>query len=307
MLAVKPWNPYRFPAGVVPAWYDAAFSTLGGTLNATGASPPVVTISGLLSSPQGIRVEITTSGTRGTAVFRVSIDNGSTWLASSVLTVATYAIGTTGITLNFPTGSYTDDNVYRATVQTIRERLHGRDLVQLTASKQGLFILRGQNGRPTVRLDGSDDIYGPTAFTLAQPWNLAMVYKCTLGASGVHDIVCDGNTAATGAILNNDSSGETWAMFAGATLSSNTAVAGSAFAQITATFAPTAVGRANGAQLFSGSAGASDPNGFTLGGLANGTRVAGVEFGEAVLTAGALSANNLALLERYLRRHWGTP
>lgn len=90
------------------------------TLTATGTTPPAVTITdasaGNTFAIDSIRVEITTGGARGTAVFKYSFDGGANWSESNVLTAATYVMkingASTGITLNFPVGTYNVDNVY---------------------------------------------------------------------------------------------------------------------------------------------------------------------------------------------------
>lgn len=90
------------------------------TLAATGTTPPVVTLTDVATGNtlaiDTIRVEITTGGARGTAVFRYSFDGGANWSESSVLTAATYTLKqngmSTGIVVNFPVGTYATDNVY---------------------------------------------------------------------------------------------------------------------------------------------------------------------------------------------------
>jgi hypothetical protein len=90
------------------------------TLTATGTTPPTVTLTdaaaGNTLAIDSIRVEITTGGARGTAVFRYSYDGGANWAESGVLTAATYTLKqngmSTGIVLNFPVGTYATDNVY---------------------------------------------------------------------------------------------------------------------------------------------------------------------------------------------------
>jgi hypothetical protein len=82
-------------------------------LLAFGTLPPVVTLTGrpTLGSLE-MAVQVTTPGIVGAAVFRWSQDGGETWTSTS--TAATVALGTTGLTANFPAGSYGADNVYRA-------------------------------------------------------------------------------------------------------------------------------------------------------------------------------------------------
>ncbi len=131
---------------------DPKNSTLGDTLTASGTTPPAVTLTGSLIVPYGIRVEITTLGALGVAVFRVSLDNGTTWLASGVTTAATYAIAGTAIVLNFAAGTYATDNVYRATVATAVDAsprlIHA---LQATPANQPFFTAANAsfNGNPT--------------------------------------------------------------------------------------------------------------------------------------------------------------
>lgn len=92
---------------------------------AQGTAPPAVTISfvTITAIPKYVflRVEITFAGARGTAKFRVSLNDGKTWLpftggSETALTAATVALGgpATGVVLNFATGTnYSTDNVYR--------------------------------------------------------------------------------------------------------------------------------------------------------------------------------------------------
>lgn len=89
--------------GVVPPEMSAVVST--------GTSPPVVTLTGTPTGYHDVRIEITTGGSRGTAVFKWSSDGGSTY-TTGVTTAATAVLGTTGLTANFATGTYSTDNIY---------------------------------------------------------------------------------------------------------------------------------------------------------------------------------------------------
>jgi hypothetical protein len=84
-------------------------------VTSSGTLPPVVTLSGTPLKYFNLRVEITLDGARGTAEFRYSLDGGSTWAESGIVTAATYEMPGTGVTLNFATGTdYATDNVYKA-------------------------------------------------------------------------------------------------------------------------------------------------------------------------------------------------
>lgn len=80
-------------------------------VTATGTTPPTVTVTGTPTDYYQASVEITTGGTRGTAVLKYSLDGGTTY-KTGITTAATYLIPGTGITLNFATGTYATDNVY---------------------------------------------------------------------------------------------------------------------------------------------------------------------------------------------------
>jgi uncharacterized phage protein gp47/JayE len=81
-----------------------------GTVTQVG-SGPAVTLSGTpLESIVG-RVEIVAGGVRGVATFRVTTDGGDTW-SDTQTTAATYAIGATGVTLNFAAGTYVINAAY---------------------------------------------------------------------------------------------------------------------------------------------------------------------------------------------------
>ncbi len=141
------------PDSISDLWnLDPRNTTLGSTLAATGTTPPVVTLSGTLTTPLGVRTEIQTTGVLGASTFRVSINNGTSYVASGVTTVATYAIPGTALTLNFPSGTYTNDNVYRATAGTARDTsTFLQDASNATAANQPFFTSSNAsfNGNPT--------------------------------------------------------------------------------------------------------------------------------------------------------------
>lgn len=85
-------------------------------VTSSGTTPPVVTLSGTPAGYFDLVVNITTGGTRGTAVFKFSLDGGLTYptAQTGITTAATYLMPGTGVTLNFATGTYNVDNVYVA-------------------------------------------------------------------------------------------------------------------------------------------------------------------------------------------------
>ena len=79
----------------------------------SGTAPPAVSLTGT-PAPGDVRIDmnVTTGGPRGTALFTWKL-NGVTQQTGQV-TAATFALGATGLTLNFPAGTYFTDNVYEA-------------------------------------------------------------------------------------------------------------------------------------------------------------------------------------------------
>ena len=119
-------------------------------VTSAGTTPPVVGITGTPNGYHNLRVEITTGGARGTAVFRWSIDGGATW-TSTVTTAATVALTGTGLTLTFATGTdYAADNVYTAHgAKAFRDRLdtaHAKMAAAEAAYRYARAIVDGPTG-----------------------------------------------------------------------------------------------------------------------------------------------------------------
>lgn len=82
---------------------------------AGGASPPLVTFSGLsnVAQPGNVQIQITTAGALNAAVFQWSQDGGATW-TTGVFTGPAIPLGATGLTANFGPGTYATSNTYQA-------------------------------------------------------------------------------------------------------------------------------------------------------------------------------------------------
>lgn len=151
-----PFNPLHLGSQLKLWLRDDMGITLGGTPLATGTTPPVVTIATTDGvNPYGfksLRIEITTGGARGTALFRWSTDDGTTWQATGVTTAATVALSGMNCTITFPVGAYTNDNVYRATLATwANQGAAGGTFTQATAANQPLSLPTG------IDFDGTND------------------------------------------------------------------------------------------------------------------------------------------------------
>lgn len=84
-------------------------------LIAAGTSPPAVTLTGVGNDRYQFVIAITTGGALGTAVFEWSSNGGATY-TTSVATAATVTLGSTGVTANFPSGTYSTNNVYTSSM-----------------------------------------------------------------------------------------------------------------------------------------------------------------------------------------------
>lgn len=96
----------------LPPFYASDLAPVEFPITATGTTPPTVTVSGYAYGNFNLRLEITTLGVRGVAIFRWSINGGASWEASNVVTAAEVELGDTGLTANFAAGTYAVDNVY---------------------------------------------------------------------------------------------------------------------------------------------------------------------------------------------------
>lgn len=167
MLASRTLPEGFNPAHVsgLTAWFKASTGvTLGGTPLATGTTPPAVTIAatdGAQPTASALRIEITTGGARGTALFKWSVNDGTTFEATGVATAATVVLASANITVTFPVGTYATDNVYRATVSQWDDRTsNGWNLVQAAAGNQPVRVPSDSalNGRSILQTDNSDDV-----------------------------------------------------------------------------------------------------------------------------------------------------
>jgi hypothetical protein len=96
----------------LPPFYTSDLNPVEFPITAAGTTPPTVTVDGRALGDYNLRIEITTLGSRGTSLFRWSIDGGTTWEATGVATAADVELGDTGLTAHFAVGTSATDNVY---------------------------------------------------------------------------------------------------------------------------------------------------------------------------------------------------
>jgi hypothetical protein len=97
----------------VPVYISRVHATTAGangTVTHSGTGP-LITLSGTpVDDYQNAQIAIVAGGTLGTATFEYTLD-GVTW-SQPIVTAATYALGASGITANFPSGTYVAAETY---------------------------------------------------------------------------------------------------------------------------------------------------------------------------------------------------
>jgi hypothetical protein len=172
------FDPVTYFGADLLCYFDAGLGiTMGGTLRAAGTSPPALTVSGTAAGVYGLRIECTKLGARGTWEFRWSLNNGTTWAASNVVSAATQALGSTGITLAIAAGNAAVDNVWKATCsQWSDQSISANHAAQGTAANQPEIIASGTiAGTPTIRGDGVARFMNLTYNITATPFTIFVV------------------------------------------------------------------------------------------------------------------------------------
>lgn len=197
---------------------ELATITLGGTMRATGTSPPVVTLTAGTGSLTyagncpGIRVWIDSvaGGTaRGQATFSISYDSTTTPAHSGVTTAATYSIPdgpAAGNVVNFPAGTYGTDQVWEGTVATLRSSEgNSYTFTQATASAQP--VLRKAAATPDAKdalfFNGAQVLACTDAAVVALGTNdpaLTVAFRAAYSSADADGMVC--SFANTGIATN---------------------------------------------------------------------------------------------------------
>jgi hypothetical protein len=150
------WMP-RDLGLVVESWCDDGL-TLGDTPRASGTTPPVLTLSaspgGSLTGKVFPYIQIDGAGTRGTATFKVSYDDGATFPHTGIVTAATNVLPGIGahITANWAAGTYATNNIYEPLCAAGPPDVsgHGAVAVQATAANQLPARMVAFNGKPCL-------------------------------------------------------------------------------------------------------------------------------------------------------------
>jgi uncharacterized phage protein gp47/JayE len=143
-------------------------SRIGGVVPSRTGAPAVVALAaGSLQGDYRVRIEVTTSGALGAAVFRYSLDGGAHWAVSTQTVPANgqYTLGTTGLTLAFGAGTYKAGDLYdfEATVSWLSQAGVDRetdDALRVRCRKKwaSLAIGRTNAGFEYWALEASDQV-----------------------------------------------------------------------------------------------------------------------------------------------------
>lgn len=299
-----PWTPLTL--GSCLLWVSAKKGiTLGTTPLATGTSPPAITISGNLTQVVGLRIEITTSGVRGTAIFRWSIDGGNTY-TSNVLTAATVLLGVTGITVTFPNSTYTNDNVYVGRIAAWSDRAKvATDQTQTTVSNQPTLTWSDLNSQPAVSFTNprflNSSVFSPA------PCTIIAIAKCTVsGAGGYSAIAALGNSVG-GAFIFGVANGVTqWGEYSNANVLSGQNI--STYKKITAVIRNyndiDLRTNGNSVTVSTGVSAYVSPS-FIGAGVANGTQNLEGGICELLVFSRVLNTTECIIVENYLGNQYG--
>ena len=172
-----PWSPLELTPTV---WLESLSPMTGGgagTVTASGTSPPTVTVTGTAAVACALRVEVTTGGAIGSALFRWSVDSGRSWVAQNVVTAATVTLNPLGCVLNFASGSYSNDNVYTCSFKVAQWNDlsgNGNHFVQATGANQPLFNPIAYGNLPGVTF-GAASKMTLSGLTFTNPYTLSVV------------------------------------------------------------------------------------------------------------------------------------
>jgi hypothetical protein len=200
------------------------------------------------------------------------------------------------------------DGASNAYVVTIYDQVNGDDIAQATKADQPLYVASLQNGRPGMRLDGSNHFLRG-AFTnggqLSQPFNVFAAAK--LDAAAVNDgnfyaltdndrlpqcLLYKTNTDVfgvfSGVLISNEAADANWNIWS--------AIFNGALSELWL----------NGASEADGSAGNNNPSGLTIGATRGGESEWDGDIAiPAIIADPALSAADRSGLESSINDYWG--
>jgi hypothetical protein len=158
--------------------------TIGTDPFGTGTTVQAITLSGAAAAPIEFYLEITLTGARGAATYKYGA-NGSAgaMIETGVLTsgVAHACIGlATGISINFPVGTYTLGDNYKGVVSQWSDQSgNSNHYAQASSAAAPFYELTSFNSRPTLHFSGTSTYMTCTSLILGsgndQPFTVFLV------------------------------------------------------------------------------------------------------------------------------------
>jgi hypothetical protein len=287
-------------------WLGASVGiTLDSTVLSSGTSPPTVTLSGTLTQALPVRIEITTGGTLGVAVFRWKTDTTSTW-TSGVTTAASVALGSTNITANFAAGTYSTNNVYLSRVNAWADQSgNSNNVSQATAGLMPVLQYDSAIGGTSVKFDGTDDYLsrasGGLTGNVAHTFFMRTIYR-NVASTGFASLGNSPGATAGGASTIGSRAGQLWAGGTGITVPA----AGALTDNATYTLGKTHVVGTTQAYVGSVATGSTAANvfallaGFMVGALANNSGWSTTAIRTIAMYNRALNSTEIGQLVTYL-------
>lgn len=171
-------------------------ATAGVTLGLVGASssgttPPALTWTGTptlqqvwIAGTTSLQIALTSTGIRGTAQFTWYLNGVAQ--ATGQTTAATYLLGSTGVTANFPVGAYTSGDVYTVNVgvSTLKDvnpasAGNGDSFIQTTNYPPYTTSDSNYAGRPSMTFNGTNSGLSDSTFTGPQKMTVGIVFKAS--------------------------------------------------------------------------------------------------------------------------------
>ena len=162
--------------------------TLGTNPFGAGTTVQAVTLSGQAAAPIGLYIEITSTGARGTATFKYgALNSGGAMIETGVVTAASYALigAATGITVNFPVGTYTNGDTYKGIVSVWAD-LSGYGNNYVGSAAGPLYQKINFGGGPSINFaSGSNAYMTCTTFALGSGNDVPFTVFLEARANGV--------------------------------------------------------------------------------------------------------------------------
>jgi hypothetical protein len=193
-----PWVPTD-ASGLVLWLKPSAGITLSSALAEQGTTPPNVTLSAAPATPAALELRIPIGGTRGTATFEYRVNGGTAgaWVAGGV-TAASVALGATGFTTAFPTGTYNVNNLYFSAVSAWADQSGvALSFAQAGTTVQPMFLWDADYACPVVAgLPGiTTRLVSATGGVLGDAIHSIFVSKKHIGAAAIQSDVAFGSAA----------------------------------------------------------------------------------------------------------------